>query len=152
MIDFNCVTKRYGSTTAVDGLSMNVSDNGIYCLLGKNGAGKTTLMKLLAGHINAGSGSIVVDGKKISTGSQPECVNFMQSNSEQFNIRVSELIESAITPLPEHLHCIGQSVAGSIMAAYLYDERIEPPRGVMLDRVSLRDFFVKLVGGTSRHA
>jgi hypothetical protein len=41
MIDFSGVTKRYGSTTAIDGLSMRVTDNGIYCLLGKNGAGRT---------------------------------------------------------------------------------------------------------------
>ncbi|MDR1566274.1 MAG: ATP-binding cassette domain-containing protein [Treponema sp.] len=89
------MTKRYGSTAAIDGLSMKVPEDGIYCLLGKNGAGKTTLMKLIAGHINATSGDVIVDSKKASMANQPECVNFVESNSGQFNMRVSELIETA---------------------------------------------------------
>jgi ABC-2 type transport system ATP-binding protein len=277
MIEFQNVTKRYGSTTAIDGLSMNVPENGIYCLLGKNGAGKTTLMKLIAGHINASGGNVIVDGKKASTANQPECVNFVENNSEQFNMRVSELIETAnalqdgfdlgfarqmagrfeldmgkkykklsfgmktmlttiltlantskvilldepalgfdaimrgqfnallyeswemnprliivsthlideiakitqrliiinrgkilvhtgiadidenaytltgpaqaVVPLLDGLNCIGKTKAGTMMAAHIYGSRITPPEGVSLDRLSLQDFFINIVGG-----
>jgi ABC-2 type transport system ATP-binding protein len=281
MIEFQNVTRRYGSTTAIDDLSMKVSGNGIYCLLGKNGAGKTTLMKLIAGHINADTGQVMVDNRKVSTANQPECVNFVESHAGQFDMRLSELIDmagvlrdgfdpdfarrmagrfeldlrkkyrqlsfgmktmlatiltlanrskvilldepalgfdaimrdqlntllhescelnprviivsthlideiakvarrliiinhgkvllhtdiediderayiltgpaDAVTPLLENLNCIGKSAAGTMLAAYIYDERIEPPRGVTLDRLSLQDFFVKLVGGDVYH-
>ncbi|MCI1902393.1 MAG: ABC transporter ATP-binding protein [Bifidobacteriaceae bacterium] len=45
------------------------------------------------------------------------------------------------------LKCIGTTTMGSVMAAYVYDERIEPPEGVTLERLSLEDFFINIVGG-----
>jgi hypothetical protein len=33
------------------------------------------------------------------------------------------------------------------MAAHIYDERITPPAGVSLDRLSLQDFFINIVAG-----
>jgi len=95
MIELTDVTKNYGKTKAIDGISLNVGECGIYCLLGRNGAGKTTLMKLIAGHIAVTEGKIVVDGKAVSTSRMPESVNFIDSGSVQFNMRVSELIDTA---------------------------------------------------------
>jgi ABC-2 type transport system ATP-binding protein len=95
MIEFENVTKRYGSTTAVDRINLSIPGGGIYCLLGRNGAGKTTLIKLLAGHIAATDGNITVDGKRVSPGRMPECVNYIESGAAQFNMRVSELIDIA---------------------------------------------------------
>ena len=95
MIEVSGVTKKYGSTTAIDNIALSIREQGIYCLLGRNGAGKTTLMKLLAGHIAATRGSITVDGRKVSTSHMPECVNFIESGSLQFNMRAAELIDAA---------------------------------------------------------
>ena len=95
MIDISNVTKKYGRITAIDDISLNISEQGIYCLLGRNGAGKTTLMKLLAGHMAATKGEIVVDGKAVSTSCMPENVNFIESGSVQFNMKISELIDIA---------------------------------------------------------
>ncbi|MDR1024861.1 MAG: ABC transporter ATP-binding protein [Treponema sp.] len=95
MIEFENVSKRYGGTTAIDRISLSIPGSGIYCLLGRNGAGKTTLIKLLAGHIAATDGSIAVDGKRVSPGRMPECVNYIESGAAQFNMRVSELVERA---------------------------------------------------------
>jgi len=36
---------------------------------------------------------------------------------------------------------------GSVMAAHIYGERITPPDGVAIDRMSLQDFFINMVGG-----
>jgi ABC-2 type transport system ATP-binding protein len=52
-----------------------------------------------------------------------------------------------VQPLLEGLNCISKTSAGSIMAAHIYDERIVPPEGVTLDRLSLQDFFINIVGG-----
>ena len=279
MIEIKNTSKKYGSTIAIDHVSLNIPESGIYCLLGRNGAGKTTLMKLIAGHIAATEGEIIVDGLRVSPNKMPICVNYIESGSVQFNMRVSELISATaelqenfdrdfaremverfeldtrkkykqlsfgmktmltaiitlannskvilldeptlgfdaimrdqfntlllesyhahprviiisthlideiakvtekliiinkgrilleagiedidekaytlsgsaqiVLPLINGLNCIGKTTAGSIMAAHIYGERITPPQGVTLDRLSLQDFFIKIVGGKS---
>lgn len=59
------LTRRYGSVTAVDGVSLTLEDGKIYGLLGRNGAGKSTLMKLMADRIRPTAGEILVDGKSV---------------------------------------------------------------------------------------
>lgn len=279
MIKFKNVTKKYGTTRAIDCVTLNIPGSGIYCLLGRNGAGKTTLMKLIAGHIAATDGTITVDGRHVSPDKMPDNVNFIESGSVQFNMRASELIDAAaelqegfdcefaremtewfeldtrkkykqlsfgmkvmltaiitlannskiilldeptlgfdaimrdqfntlllesynahpriiivsthlideiakvterlmiinkgrilletgiedidekaytlsgsanmVLPLINRLNCIGKTTAGSMMAAYIYDNRITPPKGVTLDRLGLQDFFINIVGGKS---
>lgn len=279
MIEFKNVTKKFGTTTAIDRVTLNIPESGIYCLLGRNGAGKTTLMKLMAGHITATDGTITVDGRCVTPDKTPESINFIENGSVQFNMRVSELIDSAaelqegfdiefaremterfeldtrkkykqlsfgmksmltsiitlannskiilldeptlgfdavmrdqfntlllesyyahpriiiisthlideiakvterliiinkgrillatgiedvdekaytlsgpanmVLPLINGLNCIGKTTAGSMMAAYIYDDRITPPQGVTLDRLGLQDFFINIVGGKS---
>jgi ABC-2 type transport system ATP-binding protein len=52
-----------------------------------------------------------------------------------------------VEPLLVGLNCIGKTIAGSVMAAHIYDRRINPPDGVTVDRLSLQDFFINFVGG-----
>ncbi len=56
------LTKRYGSFTAIDGVSFDVGRGQVFALLGPNGSGKTTTMKCLVGLNVATSGQIVVNG------------------------------------------------------------------------------------------
>jgi ABC-2 type transport system ATP-binding protein len=56
------VTKRYGSTTAVDGLDLEVHEAEVLALLGPNGAGKTTTVEMCEGFIKPDSGSIEILG------------------------------------------------------------------------------------------
>ena len=277
MIEFKNVTKKYGSTIALENMTLNIPENGLYCLLGRNGAGKTTMMKLLAGHIAVTDGDIIVNDKYVSPGNMPDSVNFIENNSAQFNMKVSALIDTAaelqdsfdydfakemikrfelnpnkrykqlsfgmktmlttiialsnnskvilldeptlgfdaimrsqfntlliesynahprviivsthlideiakvterliiinngkilieagideidekaytlsgmsnaVLPLLSKLNCIGKTAMGSVMSAYIYDDRITPPEGVTVDRMSLQDFFINIVGG-----
>ncbi len=62
-IEFEHVTKRYGSTTALDGISLTLEQGHIYGLLGNNGAGKSTLLSILTDRQIADSGTILVDGQ-----------------------------------------------------------------------------------------
>jgi len=48
-IRLHAVTKRFGGVTAVDAVSLDVSDGELFTLLGPSGCGKTTLLRLLAG-------------------------------------------------------------------------------------------------------
>ncbi|MCL2574085.1 MAG: ABC transporter ATP-binding protein [Defluviitaleaceae bacterium] len=277
MINIKNVTKEYGKMAAIDRFSLKLPEKGIYCLLGRNGAGKTTLLKMLVGHIAATDGDIFIDGKEISPSKMPESVNYIESGSVQFNMRVDELIDTAaklqddfdrdfaqemverfelsrkkrfkqlsfgmktmvtsimslannskvvlldepttgfdaimrdqfntlllesyhanprliivsthlidevakvterliiidkgkllieagmddidekaytlsgslaeVTPLLDNLNCIGKQIAGNVMAAHIYDERIQPPQGVAIGGLSLQDFFINIVGG-----
>ena len=63
MIKVKDVTKKFGSFTALDGLSLNVEPGSVYGLVGPNGAGKTTIMKALAGVQRVDSGEILINGE-----------------------------------------------------------------------------------------
>jgi ABC-2 type transport system ATP-binding protein len=56
------VTRRFGSFTAVDDVSMHVDPGEVVGLLGANGAGKTTLMRMLLGLLATSSGRVEVLG------------------------------------------------------------------------------------------
>ncbi len=63
------ITKRFGKTTAVDGVSFEVRRGETYGLLGPNGAGKTTTMRMMSGLSPITSGKLTVAGIDVS--SQP---------------------------------------------------------------------------------
>ena len=63
ILSFQAVSKRFGGTQAVDGVSFDVHAGEIVALLGENGAGKSTLIKLLAGIYPADSGEMRFDGR-----------------------------------------------------------------------------------------
>jgi ABC-2 type transport system ATP-binding protein len=56
------VTKRYGTTTAVSGLDLDVQTAEVLALLGPNGAGKTTTVEMCEGFVRPDSGTIEVLG------------------------------------------------------------------------------------------
>ncbi len=63
------LTKRFGSFTALDEVSMKVEPGSVHALLGENGAGKSTLVKCIAGTHRADAGSIVCDTREQDIGS-----------------------------------------------------------------------------------
>ncbi len=66
MLELNQVTKRYGSLTALDGVSLRVARGEFFGLLGPNGAGKSTLMSLVAGLRAPEAGTIELDGAPLA--------------------------------------------------------------------------------------
>jgi Cu-processing system ATP-binding protein len=67
-IELRDVRKRYGTVTALDGVSLDVARGETVGLVGRNGAGKTTLFKLLVGHETPDAGSVTVAGLPASAG------------------------------------------------------------------------------------
>ncbi|MCU4717182.1 ABC transporter ATP-binding protein [Halapricum hydrolyticum] len=65
-ISTRALTKQYGSTTAVDGLSLSVPEGVTYGFLGPNGAGKTTTMRMLTGLVEPTDGDGFVAGTHCS--------------------------------------------------------------------------------------
>ncbi len=65
MIRAEALTKRFGPVTAVDGLTLDVSEGEIFGLVGPDGAGKTTTLRLLSAIMEPTSGDAWVDGHHI---------------------------------------------------------------------------------------
>ena len=62
------LVKHYGTTAAVDGVSLTVDEGEVFAVLGPNGAGKTTLVEVLEGHLHRTSGFVSVLGFDPETG------------------------------------------------------------------------------------
>ena len=58
------LSKRFGSFTALDQVSLQVRPGTVHALLGENGAGKSTLVKCIAGFHRADDGAILCDGRE----------------------------------------------------------------------------------------
>lgn len=65
MIEFDHISKRYGTTLAVDNLSLAVACGEILALVGPNGAGKTTLIRVLMGLVRPTEGQVRVAGHDV---------------------------------------------------------------------------------------
>lgn len=57
------LVKRFGSPTAVDGISLEVKPGECFGLLGPNGAGKSTLIRSIVGRVHPNSGRILIFGE-----------------------------------------------------------------------------------------
>src|SRR5579872_7135606 len=65
-IELVALTKRYGTTVAVDAINLKIPAGSYCCLLGPSGCGKTSTLRMIAGHESATSGDIIVGAKNVT--------------------------------------------------------------------------------------
>lgn len=65
IIDVVNVSKKFGSETVVNDVSLSLDKGKIYGIIGRNGSGKTVLFKMIIGFLRPSSGKIFVDGLEI---------------------------------------------------------------------------------------
>jgi spermidine/putrescine transport system ATP-binding protein len=66
-ISLENITKRFGTVTAVDGISLAIPAGEFFSLLGPSGCGKTTLLRLIAGLEQPDSGELRIDGSPMAS-------------------------------------------------------------------------------------
>lgn len=64
-VSVQCLTKRFGSETVLQNVSMSLEQGKIHGIIGRNGSGKTVLMKCICGFLRPTSGTVQVFGKQI---------------------------------------------------------------------------------------
>jgi general nucleoside transport system ATP-binding protein len=73
-LELRGITKRFGSLTANDDISLKVEPGQIHSLLGENGAGKSTLMNVLFGLLHPDEGEILIDGEAVKFATSGDAV------------------------------------------------------------------------------
>jgi ABC-2 type transport system ATP-binding protein len=61
------LTRRYGTLTALDNLTLDLEPGDVFGFIGPNGAGKSTTMKIVAGLLEPTSGTAYILGKNVAT-------------------------------------------------------------------------------------
>lgn len=95
MVSIENLHKKFGKNIVLSGVDLNISDSGIFAVLGPNGSGKTTLIKSILGMVIPNKGDITVLGENIKSNSTyrnkidylPQIANFPN------NLKVKELIK-----------------------------------------------------------
>lgn len=95
MVSIQNLHKKFGKNLVLSGVDLNISEGGIFAVLGPNGSGKTTLIKSILGMVIPNKGDINVLGKSIKNNSTyrnkidylPQIANFPS------NLKVKELIK-----------------------------------------------------------
>ena len=64
IVELSGAVKRYGSTVALNGLSLTIRRGESHAIIGRNGAGKSTLVATLTGLISIDSGTFLLNGKQ----------------------------------------------------------------------------------------
>jgi putative spermidine/putrescine transport system ATP-binding protein len=65
-VEFQSVTRHFGSTRAVDGVDLTIAEGAFFAMLGPSGSGKTTCLRLISGFETPSSGTIRIFGQNVS--------------------------------------------------------------------------------------
>ncbi|PBJ13247.1 gliding motility-associated ABC transporter ATP-binding subunit GldA [Flavobacterium sp. ACN6] len=152
-IEVNSISKSYGEQKALNEISFKIEKGEIVGFLGPNGAGKSTLMKILTTYLLADSGSALVNGHDVMSGTKdvqrsigylPEhnplyldlyVREYLAFNADVYNMpksRIEEVIE--LTGLtPESHKKIGQLSKGYRQRVGLANALLHNPDVLILD-------------------
>lgn len=98
------ITKFYGSTRALNNVSLEIPEGSVYGILGPNGSGKTTLLSIILDVLKANNGTFLWFGRPGSPeerkkiGSLLETPNFYHYMSAIDNLKVTQSISGRGTP------------------------------------------------------
>lgn len=102
-IKLDNVTKCFGQTKALDGVSVMFEENKIYGLLGRNGAGKSTLLNVISNRLFPTLGEVTIDGERASENDYALSKVFCMSDKNLYpdTMKVKEIFEMTKEYYPE---------------------------------------------------
>ena len=113
ILETNHLTKQFGGLTAVDGVSFRVPERSIVSIIGPNGAGKTTFFNMLTGLYKPSLGSVVFDGKDVTT-KRPDQITALGVARTFQNIRLFGTMSAVENVLVGQHARLRATVVGSI--------------------------------------
>jgi len=136
MLDVKSVTKKFGSVTAVRGLSFTESEPQIIGIIGRSGAGKSTFLRMMNRMTDATEGQILVDGQDVLALKGRAKMDWQRSCAmifQQFNLvpRLDVMTNVILGRLNQ------QSVLRSSLMFFTQEERHEALR--LLDRFGVAE-------------
>lgn len=67
ILELSGIKKSYGPIQVLHGIDANVQEGEVFAIIGPNGAGKTTLFKVMTGESYANAGTVIFDGRDVTT-------------------------------------------------------------------------------------
>jgi ABC-2 type transport system ATP-binding protein len=92
-IEINQVTKTFGETRAVDGLTLAIPEGVVYGFIGPNGSGKTTTMRMIVNILYPDEGTIRVFGEQLAGGRSPHIGYLPEERGLYRRMEVRTLLE-----------------------------------------------------------
>ncbi|MDO5682206.1 MAG: ATP-binding cassette domain-containing protein [Propionibacteriaceae bacterium] len=96
MISIEKLTKRYGSSTVVDDVTLDLPTGGVTAIIGPNGAGKSTMLSIIARLLDADSGGVTVGSLNVAECDTKELAKVLsvlkQDNHLSVRLTVADLV------------------------------------------------------------
>ncbi len=138
------ITKRFGKTRAVDGITMTIPNGAFVVLLGPTGAGKTTTLRLISGLEKMDAGSVQIDGRVVDdeTPAQRDVAMVFQQYSLYPHLSVRDNLafplRSPILKTPEaEIAKKVQAIAEVLQIPHKLDNKATELSGGEMQRVSI---------------
>ena len=137
MIALDGATKRYGSQTVLDDVSIMLGDEGVTALIGPNGAGKSTMFGLIGRLIKPDAGTVTVDDLDVAIAPSHELAKTLavlrQDNHIAARLTVHDLVEFGRFPHSKGRLTMGDRMHIDRAISYL---DLDAFRGRFLDELS----------------
>jgi len=137
LLSVDDVTTYYGQMRILEGISLQVGEGELVCLLGGNASGKSTTLKTILGYVKPSQGEVFLDGEEVSGLSTTEIVSRGISMAE-----VLRALEGPIAPMmcatddPEHAIVCDRSARCTVNVLWV---RVRDAVTGALDSMTLAD-------------
>jgi branched-chain amino acid transport system ATP-binding protein len=134
MLKLSDLVTHYGPMLALKGISLEVRQGEIVCLLGGNASGKTTTMKTIIGLVRPTEGTVELEGRRID------------------RISTREIVRSGIALVPEGRRIFGRMTVWENLVMGSYVRRSEPKADIDSDMERVFGLFPRLRERTTQYA